>query len=187
MLTTRYKSRQEGEGKMKTIGSHRSRKEHNHETRHPFLFLCLATLFILLAPMSDDAFARSSVVVKVTARVMAYAQMKVTHSIPEVIVTADDIKRGYAMAPSATRLEVKSNTDYTILVHGFNDTFKGAWLTGLRDMEQVYVSEGRNSIPVPFKRPAGRAYSMEINYRILLSEDTVPGRYAWPFLLSVNY
>ena len=137
--------------------------------------------------MSYDTFARSSAVVKVTARVMAYAQMKVIHSIPEVIVTADDISRGYTMAPSATHLEVKSNTGYAILIHGFSDTFKGAWLTGLRDMERVYVSEGSNSIPVPFKRLAGRVDSMDINYRILFSENTVPGRYAWPFSLSVNY
>ncbi len=185
MLTTRYKSRHEGVGEMRTIMSHRSGKEHGHEI--PYLFLCLATLFILLTPMSNDTFARSSAVVKVTARVMAYAQMNVTHSIPEVVVTADDLRRGYIIAPSATRLEVRSNTEYTIVVHGFSNTFKGAWLTGLRDMAQVYVSEGRNSIPGPFARPAGKVDSMEINYRILLSEDTVTGRYAWPFLLSVNY
>ena len=187
MIITSFIGRQEGEGEMKTIMSHRSGKEHGHETRYLFLFLCLATLSILLTALSSDTFARSSAVVRVTARVMAYAQMRVTHSIPEVIVTTDDIRRGYTMAPSATRLEVKSNTGYTILVHGFSDTFKSAWLTGLRDMERIYVSESSNSIPVPFKRPAGRADSMEIDYRILLSENTEPGRYAWPFSLSINY
>ena len=184
MLTTRYKGKHAGEGKMRIIRFYGSRKAQGRGIRH--LFACLATVFILLTPMSDVTFARSSVVVKVTARVMAYARMNVTHSIPEIVVTSDDIRRGYTMAPSATRLEVKSNTGYTIFVHGFSDTFKGAWLTGFRDVERVYVSEGRNSIPMPFVRPAGRADSMEINYRILLSEDAVPGRYAWPFSLAVN-
>ena len=185
MFTTRDKGRHEGEGKMKAIRSNGSKKAQGRGTHH--LFVCLATVFILMTPMSDGTFAGSSVVVRVTARVMAYAQMKVVQSIPEVIVTADDISRGYTIAPSATHLEVKSNTGYAILVHGFSDTFKGAWLTGFRDMERVYVSEGSNSIPVPLKLPAGRVDSMDINYRILFSENTVPGRYAWPFSLSVNY
>jgi hypothetical protein len=86
-----------------------------------------------------------------------------------LLITADDIARGYVDAPHATRLEIRTNaTDGYLLFRGIHVSGAG---------EVVSIGSGNGWVHMPF---TGSRVTLDLSYRFLLRTGISPGEYPWP-------
>lgn len=128
----------------------------------------------------------SGVTVSVSAVVPSRASLKVVYQRPEIVVTGDDIARGYVDMPSASRIEVVNNNREGCLL-----SFVGRE-NAYRLIEQVRVeglgggvliNPGGGLVPLPYSK--GKTM-MVLSYRFLLSAEARPGAYPWPFEIAIR-
>jgi hypothetical protein len=120
----------------------------------------------------------------VSATIRSYARLRVLHQNHELVITNADIRRGFVDAASASRVEIKNNNREGYLLE-FDSTpmpFKEVHVTGLG--ATVVIASGTGWIAQPYtgKTPL----TVDLSYRFVLSENTMPGTYSWPLAVSVN-
>lgn len=135
-----------------------------------------------------DRFAGShgSARIQVTSRVPARATLEVLHQDRTVVVTAEDVSRGFVEARAASRILVRENSPMGYLL-----VFEGAVTPGapfgrvsVRGLgREVEIGPGGGFIPHPHS--AGPV-AAELTYRFFLAKDVRPGTYPWPLSLSVR-
>ncbi|GAB4227457.1 MAG: hypothetical protein OHK0028_00140 [Deltaproteobacteria bacterium] len=124
--------------------------------------------------------------VLVTARVPPRATLRVLHQEPSLVVTTEDIARGYVEAARASRIELRDNIPGGCLLvfegtAGPDSPFRRVRIRGLEREVEIGASGGfvpRPHAPVPVEA--------ELSYRFSLGEDAQPGAYPWPLSLSVR-
>lgn len=121
--------------------------------------------------------------ITVTATVRAHTALKVIHQTPHLVVTHTDIIRGFVEVPLASEIEVTSNSPagYLMVFEGLGIPFKEVYIQGLGN--EVQVTSGGCWIPQPYSR--GKVM-LELSYRFILAEDTRPGTYTWPLMISAR-
>jgi len=122
----------------------------------------------------------SKAVVTVTATVVARTNLNVLHQAPEIVITEADVERGYVDVRSATKIEIKSNSGYSLIFENNGFPFKEVEVSGLGRT----ITIGQNGGMV-FHPEKGSAI-IELNYRFLLYKDIHPGTYNWPLSISVS-
>lgn len=118
----------------------------------------------------------------VSARVLPYLQFNLLSQTSEINVTEEDIQRGYVEVPSASRLEVKTNSKqgYMLSFEGNFLPFKEVHILGLAN--PVSLNSGQTLVHQP--SVPGKVY-MDLSYRFILTQNTQPGFYSWPLSISV--
>jgi hypothetical protein len=119
----------------------------------------------------------------VGARVVATATLRVNSAPLEVVISSEDVRRGFVEIPEPTRLQVSSNSPlgYTLVL-----VPQSSWFSGLTvrcaDAEVTMSADGGAIVE---RRQAG-ASSLELTFRFALASELTPGRYPWPVQLAVR-
>jgi hypothetical protein len=119
----------------------------------------------------------------VGARVLATATLAVNSEPLEVVISAEDVGRGFVEIPEPTRVQVSSNSPmgYTLLL-----VPQSSWFSGLTvRCADAEVTMGADGGAIVERRQAG-ASSLELTFRFALASELTPGRYPWPLQLVVR-
>ncbi len=139
-----------------------------------------AALFLFTLPaVSPAQTARSFITVN--AVVLPSTTLNVLKRPNELMVTEEDIKRGFVSVPEAFLIELVSNSREGCLlsIESRGLPFQNASVNAMgRDI--VLGPEG-GQVPLPIR---GRI-TISLSFRFILSHETQPGTYAWPFSLSI--
>ena len=124
--------------------------------------------------------------VRVTATVPSRATLRVLQQAKTLVVTPEDVARGYVDAPAASRIEVRNNNRGGCLLvcegtAGPDAPFGRISVRGFeRDVE---IGPGGGFVPHPY---APAPVTAELSYRFSLDRDARPGTYPWPLQVSVR-
>jgi hypothetical protein len=121
----------------------------------------------------------------VTATVRKHASMKVVMQPTSVLVTADDVARGFVDVPASVQLVVRSNSPGGYLLDfGSNDNFlHQIRVTGLdRD---VQLGSAGGAVAQAALGPGMKSAVLTLGFRFVLSRTAQQGIYAWPLALTV--
>lgn len=160
--------------------------------RLPIACTALAALLLLAAGFPAEAGSPSgaspgaSGKVQVTARVLPRAEARILSQPSAVLVTEEDVRRGFVDPSPGILVEVESNLPGGILLvfDGIPmepGMFRAAEIRGLGGQVRIDPAGGW----VPVSPGKGRAV-FRLECRFLLGKDSVPGRYPWPYSLSAR-
>ena len=141
-------------------------------------FIAIA-LLLALARTANGASASQSRVV-ITANVLARVQLTVLRQPGMIVVSEQDVRRGYVDAESPVLTELRSNTPKGCIITIESDS------PAVREMEvktmgrtvSVHSPGGMIVLPV-----SGRQ-SVLFSFRFFLAKDALPGTYAWPVQIN---
>jgi hypothetical protein len=130
--------------------------------------------------------AAGSARIQVTATVPSRATLRVLHQERALVVTPEDVARGYVDAPAASRIEVRNNSRGGCLlvferIAGPDASFGIVSVRGF-DREVEIGPEG-GFVPHSY---APAPVTAELSYRFSLDRDARPGTYSWPLQVSVR-
>ena len=143
--------------------------------------ICLAALALAAAhPLLTEAASKS---IAVSAFVTANAVMQVEYQAQQLVVTADDVARGYCDAPVASRLRVSSNSRAGYLISIFNrlPIFKSVRV----DMPDASAQISRDGGSIAQRRH-GKEMLTQMTYRFMLADGVGPDTSPWPLQLDVR-
>lgn len=119
----------------------------------------------------------------VTASVVARTTMKTIRQVQEVVITHADIKKGYVDIKNGSKIEVRSNniSGYMLNFEGEMGPFKAIHVGCLGS--QLQISSGNGFIHRPHHKGP---MTIDLNYRMFISENVKPGTYRWPLMISAQ-
>ncbi|HOE17386.1 MAG TPA: response regulator [Syntrophorhabdaceae bacterium] len=160
--------------------------EHLTPAQHILLMALFATtLFFASISTRNTAYAGSTrTKIMVSARIPALTSLKILHQAREIIITDEDIRKGYIDMESASRIQVRNNNPagYMLTLQGIQWPLREARVRGLAN--EIWITSGSAFVHQPYSRAAITA---ELSYRFLLAEDAKPGTYSWPLSISCQY
>lgn len=120
----------------------------------------------------------------VSTTVLAFAKLHVLQQHSGLSITRNDINRGFIDVPSASHLEIRSNSrdGYQLVVESLAELFKAVQIQGLGGDIELGPEGGT----IVQRYPGKSAATMKLSYRFILPSDVRPGNYAWPLALSVR-
>lgn len=145
------------------------------------------TSTLLLALAMTLFGVRPAVAATTSVSVSAFVRPTATCSVDvqpgSVLVTADDVRRGYVDLPASSRVRVRTNSSngYMLVLEVESAEFDAVVLE--ESGERVEI-RGSGFVDRPFRGHA--EVVSELGYRFLLNPATQPGVYAWPVALSAQ-
>ncbi|MDD2582709.1 MAG: hypothetical protein PHR66_12020 [Desulfuromonadaceae bacterium] len=123
----------------------------------------------------------SSATVHVSATVRPIAIAKVLYQQQQMEITGKDIAQGYVEIPNGSRIEVRSNnpSGYLLSIENQGGPFRDVYVSGLGS--EVQLNGGTGWVLMSYTQ---MPRTMDVSYRIMLSDDAKPGSYPWPFQVS---
>jgi hypothetical protein len=146
------------------------------------LLTIIAGILILLN--TGDAFAGVNTTLEVTATVLPVVKYSILHKESRLIVTQEDLDRGYIDIQRALIFSVKTNSfdGYLLTFSVGSDIFSG--LTVVNENNVYKLSGSEFEIHMPFQ---GMNYiTKELNIRFHLLSDAKPGTYEWPLSFMIT-
>lgn len=116
---------------------------------------------------------------QVSARVLPFLQMDMRHQTSTLMISPDDIQRGFVDVASATVFHVRTNRrdGYTLSVENRGNWMKRVWLKdGVRTVE--LPPEG-GVVRLPY-HGGRRGEEKAFDVRFFLNENAAAGSYPWP-------
>ena len=144
------------------------------------------SLTLLLPPSAWSGDGHASARIEVRATVLPRTTLTLHGQQSALVITGEDIRRGYVEAPAASRVEIRSNDPRGYLLvfeyqAGPELPFRDLIVRGLD--REVQIGPGGGWVP---RTGARGPVSAELTYRFSLSEDARPGTYPWPLSLSAR-
>ena len=135
---------------------------------------------------AGHAAAKISARIEVRATVLPRTTLTVRRQQRQLVVTSDDVRRGYVEVPAASHVEIRSNDPRGYLLvfesqSGPEIPFQGVIVRGLG--QEVQIGPGGGWV---LRTDARGPVTAELTYRFSLSEDAHPGTYPWPLVLSAR-
>lgn len=120
----------------------------------------------------------------VSATVVAHTKLNVLSQVPQLTITAANIENGYIDVPTASDIEVRSNSreGFALVFNTMPNVFETVQITGLGAPVELGMEGGT----VVQRRYTPQPVSIRLGYRFILSKDIQPGNYAWPIALSAR-
>lgn len=146
----------------------------------PLLALALAAALVPALPARAGSVSAS---LAVSVVVPPRAILSVESEPSTLLVTEEDVARGYVEVPKASRVQVRTNTPggWLAELQVREGPYRSIEVTGLGAPAQVNANGGWIAQPYP---GTTRPVSLELGYRFLLAPDARPGVYPWPVALS---
>ncbi len=121
----------------------------------------------------------------VTAAVMKRASLKVLAQPAAVMITTDDIARGYVEVPAPAQVAIQSNSPSGYLLEFATeaDFMRHILVKGLDTDVQVGPLGG--AVMQPSSGSGVTRVTLALRFRFELSESARQGTYSWPIRLSV--
>jgi hypothetical protein len=123
-------------------------------------------------------------VVATSKPVQHHTALKIVSQTDELIITQNDVMRGYVDIPIGAHVEIVNENlaGYMVIFENLGGPFKEVIVKGLGG--EVVIDSKGGWITQPYN---GRDPLMvELGYRFILSENAKPGTYAWPLTISVS-
>jgi hypothetical protein len=153
--------------------------------RSRFLLIALGAALCLniLWGVQEISAVTKTALVRVSAQVIPYVQIKFLSQPSQITLTEEDIERGFMDVSSASRLEVRTNSNlgYMIAFEGNLSPFSAIQIQGLSNPVQMisnYTSVSQPSVK------GTTIYTL--SYRFILSPNSQPGTYNWPLTVSIQ-
>ncbi len=160
--------------------------EHFTPAQHLLLMtLFAAMLFFASISTRNTAYAGSTrTKVMVSARIPALTSLKILHQEREIIIADEDIRKGYIDMKSASRIQIMNNNPagYMLTLQGIVWPFREVRVQGFTN--DIRITPGSAFVHQPYTRGA---VTVELSYRLHLSEDAKPGIYDWPLSITCQY
>jgi len=134
----------------------------------------------------SDSPATGSARIRVTATVASHATLRVLRQERTLVVTPEDVARGYVDAPAASRIEVRNNHRGGCLlaferIAGPDASFGNVSVRGFE--REVEIGPAGGFVPHSY---APTPIMEELSYRFSLERGARPGTYPWPLQISVR-
>ena len=131
-----------------------------------------------------DARVSGSDAILVSATVKAYAELEAETRPPALLITADDVARGFVEIDEAISTTVRTNSrdGYTLRLDWIGELFDGGRLLGDNVDTKLTAAGGKLD-------RATSGYTVDsttLGLRIDLRATTEPGLYAWPVKATVS-
>lgn len=119
--------------------------------------------------------SRDSNSIGVTARVMPYFESESIDSVETLLITEEDVARGFIEVRTASTVKVRTNARHALVFRIGDARFSEVRIGGLE--REVVVSRAGGFAPQPL-RLGSTTY--ELDYRIALNDLVAPGTYEIP-------
>lgn len=134
-----------------------------------------------LIPMNRPAHAEQArAQMTVSATIVDTVGVRSVHQAQRLVITAEDVRRGYVDAPAATRVDVRCARLCLFELKPTQDFVRSVRVAGL----DTGAEFGAGGAAILHKATA-QAREVAMDYRFTLAPDTAPGAYPWPVALSV--
>lgn len=164
-----------------------NRGRDDHEERHSafsassFSASSMALLMVAPAPPAVADQAK----VTVSATVLKHASLKVLEQPSAVVVTPEDIARGYVEVPLPARVRVKNNSAGYLL--NFASSAEFASRIRVRGLGPDVLMSGDGGLIAQSASSRGMAtVTLDLGFRFELAAGAHEGVYPWPLELSVT-
>lgn len=141
--------------------------------------LSFATISAVTVP---SAMAGTSATLRISAVVLARANLNILKQPRELVVTDADVRRGFVQVQDASMIQLKNNSRAGCLLSFASQ--------GLPFQETTVSVMGRDVVLGQdgglVELPVTGNVMVSLGYRFVLAQGTQPGTYAWPFSLSVS-
>ena len=120
--------------------------------------------------------------ITVRAVVLPFATVKTIHEPATLMITEEDIRKGFVDDSSPSLIEVRTNNrrGCILTLDAGEGPFKETEVT-LQGNSVVVGRQGGMIVLQTFGRQV-----VSMRYRFLLAHDTRPGTYPWPYSLSIS-
>jgi hypothetical protein len=153
-------------------------------------FAALAIVILALPTMSSpfaaerSGEAASSAAVVVGATVVPFVRVEALSEDPSFTLTASDVERGLAEVAGAISMSVRTNSPrgYYLDFEIVSDEIWGVEILGLPTRAFVVAPRGR--VLMPTQGPMTE--SLDLGFRVHLSDRARPGAHPWPIAVSVR-
>ncbi len=136
---------------------------------------------LALATIATGA-AASNTRIQVVASVMAKLSVQVQQGPQQLVLTEQDVRRGYVELLEAVRFNVRSNCPYRVEMR-LDSPAVGSAQASLADRRVEFGGAGAQSVEMPMSL-AER--STAVTYRFVLTPEARPGTYPWPMRMVVQ-
>jgi len=144
---------------------------------------CTIGILLGLLFFSAPAFAGDSGVVNVSARVLGRLSQTFVQQQATLNLNPEDIAKGYIDVPAATVMTVNTNAREGYFLHvGMQNLIREVVVTV--NGRSVEVSNGGGMVRQPGSNLKQK--TLQISYRLYLTDGIVAGTYAWPVSISAS-
>jgi len=145
--------------------------------------IAFAIIFSLINRTSVDA-ASSSSVLKITTRVLPVVKYEIILQKKNVMITEEDIHRGYIDVRNAVIFSVMTNSvnGYVMTFFVGRDTFKA--IEVYCDSVFTQIDDANNEIYMPSE--GMKSTVKKLRFRFYLSDNFLPGIYDWPVEFAIQ-
>ena len=150
--------------------------------QHMLVSAAMGTLMALYPPVNSEA-GSSNNGIKVTASIKRIARIRVLRQQSHMVISEDDITRGYLEVSAASRIEIRNSSlsGYMLTFDVQEGAFGTVYIKGLG--AEVQIDSGTGWVLMPhFRGPE----ALELTYRFILPENAEPGTYPWPIQLHAT-
>ncbi|HWI82597.1 hypothetical protein [Ramlibacter sp.] len=161
-------------------------REERHSAFSGSSFGASSMALLMVAPTAPAGAAGSQAGMTVSATVLKHVSLKVLSQPSAVVVTAQDVERGYVDVAAPAQVAVKSNSTRGYMLEFANggDFMRQIVVTGLSS--DVQLSPAGGAIAQPAAGTGVTRATFQLGFRFLLAASTRPGTYAWPLHLSAS-
>ena len=117
----------------------------------------------------------------VTATVVDTVSIRSVHQAQSLVVTAQDVERGYVDVSGGSRFEIRYKGARLLEFRPVGDIFRSVKVSGL-EWSAEFGSDGGTMLQ---KSSGDATASVAINYRFHFAPGISAGAYPWPLLLTV--
>ena len=144
--------------------------------------LMIAALLAALFSPGESEAADVRALMTVSATVVDTVSIRTVHQAENLVITAQDIERGYVEVPAASRFDIRNKGPSLFEVRPLNPLFKSVRVTGPEGTAEFGAAGG-----TMMQRSLGNAgaVSVSLGYRFELASGITPGAYKWPVSLTV--
>lgn len=144
--------------------------------------MALAGMGFGAAPAEAQSNAQESASMSVSARVVPFTSIEVQEAAGELVITQEDVERGYIEVPGAARVALRSNdpAGYRLRFDIDADFIAAAEVTGLDQPLRLGARGGRIDLPAP----ETTRQQLDLTFRFELADGARPGHYSWPVRVS---
>lgn len=117
----------------------------------------------------------------VTATVVDTVSFRAVHQAQSLLITAQDVERGYVEVRGGSRFEIRHNGPCAFEFNGVSNIFRSVRISGPAGTAE-FGSDGGTLL----QKSAGNGLSnVAVNYRFQLAPGVSAGAYNWPLSLTV--
>jgi hypothetical protein len=152
--------------------------------QHMLVTAAISTI-VSLSSIKDVEAASSSNVstasLHISVVIKPAARLKVLYQQGQLEITSEHIDQGYIEIAGASSIEVRNNSPsgYLLNVENLGGPFRDVLVNGLGNEIQLH---GNNAWVLMPYTPIPK--TLNLSFRVMLSRDTRPGSYPWPFQLN---